>query len=76
MFQVFTAQWLKHNLVHGRARSADHFKLGNQRMGRINLVVPVCAEQHQVTHIRLGQKILEQIEGRHIKPLQIVEEEN
>ena len=45
-------------------------------MGRINLVVPVCAEQHQVTHIRLGQKILEQIEGRHIKPLQIVEEEN
>ena len=29
-----------------------------------------------MTHIRLGQKVLKQIEGRHIKPLQIVEEEN
>jgi hypothetical protein len=44
-------------------------------MGRINFVVSVRADQHQVPHIGLGQKILEQIESCRIQPLQIVEEE-
>src|SRR5262245_14905613 len=66
----------KHDLLHGRVRSADHFQLAHQRMGRINFVVSVCTEQHQVPHIRLGQKILEQVEGCRIEPLQIVEEES
>ena len=44
-------------------------------MGGIDLVVPICADQHQVLHIRTGSKILEQIERRRVEPLQIVEEQ-
>ena len=44
-------------------------------MGRINFVVSVRADQHQVPHIGLGQKILDQIERCGIEPLQIVEEQ-
>src|SRR3984885_13263663 len=41
----------------------------------IDLVVPISADQHQVLQIRPGQQILQQIESRSIKPLQIVEKE-
>ena len=44
-------------------------------MGGIDFVVSVGADQHQVLHVRPGQQILEQIEGRRVEPLQIVEEE-
>jgi len=44
-------------------------------MGRINFVVSVRADQHQVPHIGVGEKILDQIERCRIQPLQIVEEE-
>src|SRR5262249_53498963 len=43
-------------------------------MACIDFVVPVGADQHQVLHIRPGQQILHQIEGRRIEPLQIVKE--
>src|SRR5690348_14632416 len=44
-------------------------------MRRINFVVPIGTDQHQVLHIRLGQQILEQIERCRVEPLQIVEEQ-
>ena len=44
-------------------------------MAGVDLVVPVSADQHQVLHIRLGQQILDQIEGGRVEPLQIVEEQ-
>ena len=40
-----------------------------------NLIVAVGADQQQMPHILLGQKILDEIEGRGIEPLQIVEEQ-
>src|SRR5580704_17400029 len=43
-------------------------------MGSINLVVPVGADQHQMSHVRPGQQILNQIERCRVEPLQIVEE--
>ena len=43
-------------------------------MGRIYFVISICADQHQVLHIGLGQKILDQIDCCRIEPLQIVEE--
>src|SRR6516165_4637888 len=45
-------------------------------MGRIDFVVPVRPDQHEVAHIRLGQKILDQIESCRIEPLQIIEEQS
>src|ERR1700757_955661 len=44
-------------------------------MGRIKLVVPIGAYQHQLLHVRLGQQILNQIERCRVEPLQIVEEQ-
>src|ERR1700722_1001012 len=44
-------------------------------MGRINLVVPVGADQHQVLQVRPGQQILQQIQRCRVEPLQIVEEQ-
>src|SRR4030095_88406 len=44
-------------------------------MGRVNFVVSVRADQHQVPHIGLGEQILDQIERGRIEPLQIVEEQ-
>src|ERR1700752_5099258 len=44
-------------------------------MGRINLVAPVGADQHQMLHVRPGQQILYQIERCPVEPLQIVEEQ-
>jgi hypothetical protein len=54
---------------------ADRFELSHQRMGGIHFVVPVGADQRQVPYIRLSQKVLEEIERRSIKPLQIIEEQ-
>ena len=62
--------------MHGRPGFPDRFQLAHQRMGRINFVVSVRADQHHVPHIGLGQKILEQIESCRIEPLQIVEEQS
>src|ERR1700723_979320 len=54
---------------------ADSIEFVRQRMCGIDLVVPISADQHQVLQIRPGQQILQQIESRSIKPLQIVEKE-
>ena len=54
---------------------SDRLELAHQRMRRIDFVVPVRADQHQVRHVRPGQQILEEIERRRVEPLQVVEEE-
>ena len=57
--QVFTGERRKDNFVHDRARLADRFELADQRMGGIDLVVPVSPDQHQMLYVRLGQQILQ-----------------
>src|ERR1700722_10631662 len=44
-------------------------------MGGINLVVSVGADQQQMLRVRLGQKVLDQIERCRVEPLQIIEEQ-
>ena len=46
-----------------------------ERVRGADLVVPVGADQQQVAHLRMRDQMLEQIEGRRIQPLQIVEEQ-
>src|SRR6202042_779230 len=58
-----------------RTSLADGFEHEHQRMGSINLVVPVGADQHQMLHVRPGQQILKQIERCPVAALQIVEEQ-
>src|SRR5262249_13044447 len=63
------------DMPHHRPGPADGLELANQGMGRIDLIVPVGANDQQMTHVRLGQQIFQQIERRGVQPLQIVEEQ-
>src|SRR6202030_3333600 len=53
----------------------DGLELSGQRMRGIDLVVPIGANHQQVLHVRLGQQVLDQVKGRRVEPLQIVEKE-
>src|SRR5208283_2811523 len=41
----------------------------------VDLVVPIGADQQQVSNVRLSQEILEQVERRSVQPLKIIEKE-
>src|SRR5262249_30426854 len=73
--QAFTRQRRKGDLMHRRAGFADRVELPLQRMGGSDFVVSVRSDQQQVSHIRLGQKILDKLERCRVEPLQIVEEQ-
>ena len=53
----------------------DGVELVPQRMGGIDLVVPVGADQQQVLHVPLGQQVLNQVERGRVEPLQVVEKQ-
>ena len=74
--KLFTRERRKDDFVHDRARLADRFELADQRMGGIDLVIPVSPDQHQMLHVRLGQQILQQVQRCRVEPLQIVEEQS
>ena len=44
-------------------------------MGRAHLVVPEGPQQQQRSHVRLDRQITEQVQGRRVQPLQIVQEQ-
>ena len=73
--QVLADERGKDHLSHHRSVSADGIDLAHQRMCGTHFVIAVGADQHQVTHIRLGQQIFEQIESSGIEPLQVVEKQ-
>ena len=73
--QIFTGQGRKYDVLHTRSSLAHRFELAHQRMGGIDFVVAIGADQQQMLHIWPGQQILEQIERRRVEPLQIVEEQ-
>ena len=73
--QIVTSERCENDVLHGRASLADHIELADQRVGGIDLVVPIRADEHQVLQIGAGQQILEQVEGGRVQPLQVVEEE-
>ncbi len=72
---VFMGQRRERDLRDLSAFALDGFELAHQRMRSINLVLPVGADQQQVPDVRLGQKIVEEIECCCVEPLQIVEEQ-
>src|SRR5687768_15730865 len=44
-------------------------------MCHIHFIVPVGADQQQVSDIRLGEQVLDQVQRRGVEPLQVVEKE-
>ena len=65
-------EWRQHDLLHPRSSVADHIQSPCERVRGINLVVPVSTYHQEVPHIRIGDQMLEQFEGRSVQPLQIV----
>jgi hypothetical protein len=65
----------QHDLLHPPAGLADHIQSPRERMRDIDLVAPVSAHQQEVPHVRIGDQMLEQFEGRSVQPLQIVEKQ-
>src|SRR5690242_9951239 len=51
-------------------------QFAHERVARIHFVVPVGADQQQILHVGLGEQILDQVQGRSIEPLQIVEKDS
>ncbi|MCY1413983.1 hypothetical protein D9M71_294210 [compost metagenome] len=63
------------DLVDAHAGLTASLQLARQRMTGVHLVVAVGAHQHQVAQLRMGQQVFQQVEGRRIQPLQVVEEQ-
>src|SRR5262249_50605354 len=45
-------------------------------MCRVDFIVPLSADQHQVLHVRLRQQVLHEVQRRRIEPLQVVEKQS
>src|SRR6516225_8181280 len=72
---MHTGERRQRDLIDLDARIPDGLELAGQRMRGIDLVVTVGADQHQVSQIRVGQQVLEQVKRRGVEPLQVVEKE-
>src|SRR5271165_2282587 len=73
--QILTAQGCQDDFLDYRSSLTDRFKLADQWMGGIDFVVSIGADHHQVLHVQLGRKILEQVERGCVEPLQIVQKQ-
>ncbi len=72
---VITGEGRQADHLHRRSRLTDRVEFAPERMGRINFVVPVGPDQHQMPHIRLSQHVCDEIQGGRVEPLQVVEKE-
>ena len=63
------------DLLQSSPGVADPLPHSRQGMGGADLVVAVGADQQQMAHLGMGDEMFDQIEGRRIQPLQIVEEQ-
>ncbi len=70
---VHPGEGRQRDLIDRDASVPDGLKLARQWMRGIDLVVAVRADQHEVSQIRVRQKVFKQIERRRVEPLQIVE---
>src|SRR5258708_34521801 len=65
----------QHDLLDRRSGIANRLKRPQKRVRGADLVVSIGPDQKQVPHLRVRDQVLEEVERRYIKPLQIVEEQ-
>ena len=58
LVQVFVFERPQHDFLHGRTALADHREFSHQRMRRVDLVVPVRADDEEVLRFGLDQDVL------------------
>src|SRR4030095_2334917 len=64
-----------HDVPHDRSTLPDCREPPRQRVRAIDLVVPVRADEQEMSKLGLDQHALQQVECRHAEPLQIIEEQ-
>src|SRR5882724_3065356 len=65
----------QHDLMHARIGFADRLECPQERVRGADLVVPVGPDDHEVSHLRMRDQVLEEVEHRCIQPLQIVKKQ-
>src|SRR6202035_416694 len=65
----------QHDLVDRCSGIANRLERPQKRVRGSDLVVSIGPDQQQVSHLRVRDQVLEEVERRSIKPLQIVEEQ-
>src|SRR5258708_11304939 len=65
----------KRDLGDLSAGGLDGLELAHQWMGVSDFVVAIGTDEQEVLQIRAGQQIPQQVERRHVEPLQVVEEQ-
>src|SRR6202166_381149 len=65
----------QHDLMHPRIGITDRLKSPQKGERGSDLVVSIGPDQKQVLHLIVRDQVLEEVERRCIKPLQIVEEQ-
>src|ERR1700730_8977727 len=65
----------QHDLMHPGIGVTDRLKSPQKRVRGSDLVVSIGPDQQQVPHLRVRDQVLEEVERRSIKPLQIVEKQ-
>jgi hypothetical protein len=73
--QMVATERCENDVLQCRSGLADGIELAYQRVGGIDLVVPIRADEQQVLQIGAGQHIFEQVECCRVQPLQVVEEQ-
>ena len=62
------------DLIDFRAGFAQILQLEHQGMCRVDLVVAICADEQQVTRVRMEEKIFDERQRGRIEPLQVIDE--
>src|SRR6202035_1394073 len=65
----------QHDLVDRCSGIANRLERPQKRVRGSDLVVSIGPDQQQVSHLRVRDQVLEEVERRSIKPLQIIEEQ-
>ena len=72
---IFEPERCQRDFVHSPAGLPDRSQPTDQWVRRRDLVVAICANQQQMTHIRLRAQVLEQVERGGVQPLEVVQEQ-
>src|SRR5438270_13711136 len=65
----------QHDLLHPRSDFADRLQHPRKRVRGTDLVVPIGADQQQVSHFGVRDQMLEEVERPWIQPLQIIKKQ-
>src|SRR5207244_12878857 len=65
----------ENDLAHHSLRPANGIQRVHQGVRRADLVVAVRSDDKQVSDVRVRDEVLEQLEGRRVQPLEIIEKE-